>query len=392
MKISKHRMGGTNMIYRTLGRTGAQVSVVGLGCEHLENQPYDVVKSVIDEAIAGGINYMDMFMSNPVIRTDIGKALKGQRDKIMVQAMIGSMWGDGQCFHDRNMKETVRMFEDILTRLETDYLDTAMIFFVDTEEDLDEAMKPGGQFDFAQKLKQQGKARFIGMSSHVASVAARAVESGLLDVLMFPVNPAFDMLTDISNIDNLFSPEEYKQQRGGTLSPDRARLYRACEAQGTAIVTMKTYAAGWLLEKNNMSGMTLTPEQCIHYALSRPSVVSTLIGCRSPEHVQKALKYLTATEKEKDFSCIHEVAQWNLEGACMYCNHCLPCPSNIDVAAVTRAIDLYPEAPEKAAANYHLLSNKASTCIACGACMQECPFHVDIIGNMQKAAAMFESN
>jgi aryl-alcohol dehydrogenase-like predicted oxidoreductase len=50
------------MIYRKLGRTGLDVGIIGLGAEHLEHQPMEAVKPVVDEALAGGVNYIDLFM------------------------------------------------------------------------------------------------------------------------------------------------------------------------------------------------------------------------------------------------------------------------------------------------------------------------------------------
>ena len=66
---------------RTLGRCGLMASEVGLGCEHLQGLPYEQVKSVIDAALAGGVNIMDVFMSEPEVRSNIGKALKGRREQ-----------------------------------------------------------------------------------------------------------------------------------------------------------------------------------------------------------------------------------------------------------------------------------------------------------------------
>ena len=67
------------MEYRKLGRTGMTVSAVSLGCEHMQGKDYSVIKPVIDAALDAGINYLDVFMSEPQVRTDIGRALAGRR-------------------------------------------------------------------------------------------------------------------------------------------------------------------------------------------------------------------------------------------------------------------------------------------------------------------------
>ena len=63
------------MKYRKLGRTGMTVSEISLGCEHLQGKSYETVKSVIDRARMAGVNFLDVFMSEPQVRTDIGRAL-----------------------------------------------------------------------------------------------------------------------------------------------------------------------------------------------------------------------------------------------------------------------------------------------------------------------------
>ena len=143
------------MLYQTLGRSGLEVSRVGLGCEYLEGQNYPAVRAVIDAALSQGVNLLDVFMSQPQIRSDIGRALQGRRKDVLIQGHFGAIWKDGQYGRTRELRETQRFFEDLLTRRQTDYIDIGMLHCVDTDREFDQIFA-GGTADYAEKLKQQG--------------------------------------------------------------------------------------------------------------------------------------------------------------------------------------------------------------------------------------------
>ncbi len=84
------------MIYKGLGNCGLRASVVGLGCEHLEGKDSHSVNQVVRAALDSGINILDVFMAEPNIRNDIGKALEGSRDKVILQGHICAIFKDGQ--------------------------------------------------------------------------------------------------------------------------------------------------------------------------------------------------------------------------------------------------------------------------------------------------------
>jgi predicted aldo/keto reductase-like oxidoreductase len=137
----------------------------------------------------------------------------------------------------------------------------------------------------------------------------------------------------------------------------------------------------------------MTPGQCIHYALTRPAVVSTLIGCKNQAEVLEAVHYLDLSDEERDYSSVIEGYQEKFRGNCMYCNHCLPCPSHIDVAAVTKYLDIAASTightSSSTIQHYKALAKHGSDCIGCGSCEKRCPFGVPVIGNMKKAAEVF---
>ena len=376
------------MNYRTLGRSGLKVSEVGLGCEHLQGLPYEQVKSVIDAALAGGVNVMDVFMSEPEVRTNIGKALSGRREQVVLQGHIGAAWLNGQYKRTRDLAHCKTFFEDFLTRLQTDYVDIGMIHFVDSEEDYKSVFE-SDVIEYAKQLKAEGKIKALGMSSHNPSIAERAVRTGLIDVLMFSINPVYDLMPENVVIDELTNMDSYARREWNGIHPDREQLYKTCEAMGTGITVMKSLAAGNLLKaETSPFGVALTPVQCIHYVLTRPAV-----GCKTAEEMQTALSYETASPEERDYSeILSHTPKYSLKGKCMYCNHCLPCPKKIDVAQVNKYLDLTEvegEATATVKEHYAALSAHASDCIACGSCEKNCPFSVQIIERMKKAKEVF---
>jgi len=382
------------MKYRTLGRTGISVSEIGLGCEHLEKKEYTVVKATIDEALNQGINIFDVFMSEPQVRTDIGKALAGRREKAIIQGHIGSIWKNGQYARSRDIKDTKGAFEDILTRLNTDYIDIGMIHFVDTEEDFKEIFE--GEFiKYVLELKEKGTIKTIGLSSHIPAVAKMCVDTGLIDVLMFSINPAFDILPSDMVLDDMFIEEKVKCAMQQALDPARTALYHACEQHGTAITVMKAYMGGRLLDASKSPfGKAFSTAQCIHFSLTRPAVASVLVGGITPDDVRQAVAYENASDEERDFSEIFSrQAAFKAEGQCVYCNHCLPCPARIDIALVNKYLDLATSSmtiPATVTEHYKALPAKASDCIACGQCEKRCPFAVAVIKRMKEAVSLLE--
>lgn len=96
-------------------------------------------------------------------------------------------------------------------------------------------------------------------------------------MILFSINPAFDMLPASDNIDTMFADEFDSGLKG--IDADRALLYRTCEENQVGITVMKGFAGGRLFdEKRSPFGVSLTPVQCIHYALTTPAVCSIMCG------------------------------------------------------------------------------------------------------------------
>ena len=380
------------MRYRELGNTKVKVSEIALGCEGLIGLGEEEVQNLFDFAIAQGINFLDLYAPNPDMRSHVGCALFGRREAFVLQGHVGSVWEKGQYLRTRDMEKVKDSFEDMMKRLQTDYLDIGMIHYVDTEEDFKTVFQ-GPMIQYVEELKAQGRIRHIGMSSHNPRTARMAVETGLLEVLLFSVNPCYDM-QPAGELETLFDQKSYE---GSFHNQDRERkeLYELCERMGVAIDVMKAYGGGDLLSETlSPFGRAFTPIQCIHYALTRPAVAAVMTGCRSLEEIRAALTYETASEEEKDYApLLTGLSGVTFEGHCMYCGHCAPCPVGISVADVTKYLNLALAqgfVPETVKGHYDLLSHHAGECVACGRCEKNCPFQVPIMENMKKAREVFQ--
>ena len=383
------------MLYRPIGTTGMQASVVGLGCEHLDEKPYEVVKETIDAALEHEINIFDVFMPGEEVRRNIGKALAGRRDKVLIQGHLGSVDINQQYDISRDLDTVKRYFENLLRFLNTDYIDFGMLFFMDSHAEIDTVFN-NGIVEYAQELKKKGVIRVIGASAHNPETAKRLVETGLIDLLMFSINPAFDLMPGLNAPEDMLNDEF--STRVGVSDPARAELYRLCQSRQVAITVMKTLGAGKLLSPEHTPfTKPMTPAQCIHYALTRPGVVSALLGCESREQIREAVSYVNRTDAERDYAPIVNSfkadASNGFKGSCVYCSHCQPCPSEIDVAMVNKYLDIAildaAKIPASIAQHYRALEHHGSECIACGSCEARCPFSVPVIDNMRRAAELF---
>ncbi|MBQ3459026.1 MAG: aldo/keto reductase, partial [Synergistaceae bacterium] len=180
------------MNYRKLGSTGLNVSEIALGCEGMTEDNYSMCAKLFDAAENSGVNYFDLYASDPELRSAVGKALKGRREKFIIQSHLCSVWKNGQYMRTRNLTEVKSGFSEMLRLLQTEYVDVGMIHYCDALSDWDQIIK-NGILDYARELKASGKIRHIGLSSHNPQVALKAVETGAVEVLMFSVNPCYDL-------------------------------------------------------------------------------------------------------------------------------------------------------------------------------------------------------
>lgn len=380
------------MRYRELGKTGLLVSEIGMGCEGFAEDECQNTMPMFDAAEELGINYFDLYASNPAVRAAVGEALKGRREKFYIQSHICSIWKDGQYKRTRDIAEVKQGFGSMMELLQTDYLDVGMIHYCDSMADW-QAIADGPVLAYALELKRAGVIRHIGLSSHNPEVALAAAESGHIEVLMFSVNPCYDLQPASEDVEDLWRDEAYAAPLVN-MDPQRQKLYEVCQARGVGITVMKAFGGGDLLDASlSPAGKALTASQCIHYALTRPAVACVLAGAHSVGQLRQSAAYEDASEDERDYAAaLASFPNISWKGHCMYCSHCAPCPKKLDVASITKFLNLAAaqgQVPETVREHYGALEHHAGECVACGACEKRCPFQVPIIENMKRAKAVF---
>ncbi len=379
----------TDMKYRPLGATGLEVSEISIGCGGFEKLDSAASLELMTMALDSGMNYIDIYDANPKTRSNIGYALQGRRDEMIIQGHIGTIYKDGQHTRTRNLEEVKAGFEDLLARLQTDHIEVGMIHITDSHEEWEE-IQNSPFLDYVFQLKKEGKIKHIGLSSHNAEVALRAAKSGWVEVIMFSLNPAFDQLRggaipwEKGAMENL---------QGG-IDPVRVEFYDYCATHHIGVTVMKTFGGGGRLldEKASPLGVAYTPEQCIAYCLAKPCISTCILGIDNLDELKRDLHWLHATDAEKDYTNVAKREKPTLGGDCTYCNHCSPCTQGIPIARVNELLDKAElnGLTDDIQAQYNLLDHKASECTHCGACLSRCPFGVDIPARMDAAKALFE--
>ena len=304
----------------------------------------------------------------------MGAVLGPVRKDLFYQVHFGANYESGEYGWTTDLDTIKRQVDWQLKELRTDYIDFGMIHCLDEARDWKQYQK-NGVLDYLLELKRAGVVRHIGLSSHTPELAQMVLDTGLAEQLMFSINPAYD-----------YQQGEYAI---GSAS-ERMDLYRRCEAEGIGISVMKPFSAGQLLDgRTSPFGRALTKVQCIQYALDKPGVLTVLPGIRGLQDMKEALAWLDASPEERDYAVLGTFAPGDAAGACVYCNHCQPCPAGLTIGLLTKYYDLAKIGDAMAADHYGKLEKHASDCVGCGHCDRRCPFHVAQSDRMRDIAAYF---
>ena len=364
--------GAAKMLYRPIPHTGQQVSVVSLGVGSLHESSDAEITRIVDTALGSGMNLVDMIMPTAGRMESIARGMKPHRQDTIAQFHLGATYNmAGVTDRTRDLVEAKKAFENDLRVYGTSGSDVAMLHYIDQDDDYDLALN-NGLLDYAVKLKQEGTIRYIGFSSHSVGICNRFLDTGLIDIFMFSLNPAYDF---------------ENTSEGLRVAEERAALYAKAEKLGAAITVMKCYDGGKLLSASDSPfGKAMTTAQCVQYCLDWPAVASCVAGVKNMEELQASFGYIHATEAERHYDEILGSMAAVTAGSCIYCNHCLPCPVSINIGDVFKYYDLAQNGDGLAREHYDSLSRHASDYIHCGECEPRCPFHVKIMEGMDRMA------
>jgi uncharacterized protein len=244
---------------KPLGRTGVQVSAMGLGGYHLGSAETDqAATEIVAKAFDHGVRFFDNAWEyhDGLSEERLGRALRGKRDQAFLMTKV--------CTHGRDKKVAMRMLEESLRRLQTDHLDLWQIHEVVYDNDPDLIFAPNGAAEALQAAKQQGKVRFIGFTGH---------KDPEIHLKMLSHDFAFDTVQmPLNCCDATFRSFETH------VLPEATR-------RGIAALGMKSLGGSGELVRHG----AVTPEQGLRYAMSLP-VATTISGVDTMQVLDQNLK------------------------------------------------------------------------------------------------------
>ena len=245
---------------RGLGRTGVEVTAIGLGGYHLGTiKGARQAERIVQEAVDAGITFLDNAWEYHDGRSEeiMGKALSGgRRERVFLMSKV--------CTHGRDRATAMRQLEQSLRRLRTDHLDLWQIHEVVYDNDPDRHFAPGGAVEALEQAKRQGKVRFVGFTGHKdPSIHLKMLAHGFpFDTCQMPLN-CFD----------------------ATFRSFEARVLPELNRRGIAAIGMKTMGG----EGQSVARRAVKAEEALRYAMSLPVAV-TVAGIDSMKVLQQDLR------------------------------------------------------------------------------------------------------
>ena len=357
---------------RKLGRTGLEVSVVGFGGTWISELPMDEAVKVVKRAFELGINYFDTAKLDGDSEEKLGAALKEVRDSCVLATKTAS----------RTKSESLDDFKESLQRLQTDRLDLIQLHGIDDTKTLQKAMGSGGSLEMCRKARSEGLVDFIGITGHKPRVLMQAIQTNEFDTVLVPINvitrQALDELIPLAKDLNIgiiaMKPLMAKTSKLITC------LYQPSLSLLSEEPELKNYLG---------SDIPSRVHNALDYVLDQDvSVVIT--GFKSVEEVETAAQVGNNYQPLSSEQKIRFEVKFD-QPYCRDCGLCLPCPENLDIAAILRFKTLYDTYGLKNWAKklYRGLPVKATSCNKCGVCEPKCPYNLPVVSMLEQCQKDF---
>lgn len=333
------------MKYITLGKTGLNVSVVGLGGIPVQRTDLAEAKEIVNACMAQGINYLDTARGYTVSEEYFGEALKGVRDQwiIATKSMVRTYEG---------MKADI---ETSLKNLQTDSIDLYQIHNIKTEEEFALCFGENGAYRALAEAKAQGKIKHIGATAHGLEAFDRLIHEyeDKIETMMFPYN---------------------------IVENQAAALMKECTEKNIGFIAMKPMAGG------NLDNTKLA----LRYIFNNPDCTIAIPGMGSAEEVlSNTSEEIFAPLTTADLEECQKISKELGSEFCRRCGYCAPCPQGINIPQnflfvnYLRKYGLADWAKER----YNAMPVTAKDCIGCGSCETRCPYNLPIREMLKKCAA-----
>ena len=315
-----------------LGTTDIQASQIGFGGLPIQRVSEAEAVRLVRRAAEGGITLFDTAYGYTDSEEKLGIALSDVRKGICIATKVsGAQTGE----------EATERLNTSLRRLQTEYVDIIQFHFAKR------VFCPGdedGMYDAMLRAKEQGKARYIGITTHRLDVAVDAAKSGLYSTVQFPLS-------------YLSSPEELE-------------LIEICRTHGVGLLAMKGLAGGLL--RNAAAVHAFFQE---HEAGCRP-----LYGIQYPHELEEFLGYVENPVNYAEVADTIACDRKELSGEfCRACGYCMPCPAGIEINVAMRVNVLLRRAPVAGFMEQESfdMMQKTKECTGCGQCHTRCPYELD---------------
>jgi predicted aldo/keto reductase-like oxidoreductase len=330
-----------------LGKTGLEVSRVGMGGIPIQRPSEGEAIKVIQRALDLGITFIDTARGYGDSEERIGKAVKGRRDDVILATKT----------HGRDSTTALGHLEQSLHSLQTDYIDLWQLHNIGTFECYEQVTGPGGALEAAQEALKAGKIRHIGFSSHSLEVAQKAVSSGLFETIQFPFN-----FVNCEPADGLVSQ---------------------ANEHDMGFVAMKPFAGGRLTDAS------LTMKYLLQFGTVVP-----IPGIEKIEEIEEIVEIVNGSWEilPEELQKIEEIRSKLGTKFCQWCGYCMPsCPQEIYIPGLVNlhvTWELWPHAQWFSRHKHSVEVGK--TCIECGTCEEKCPYDLPVRKMIAEGITFYE--